>query len=95
MKHKVQGAQASTSRRSFLRKGLAVGGAGVIGALANRFPAVAKAARGGLTKTIESLERVEQKRVDHPNYPHGMGWGSEATKLLSNPSLGAVWKDLS
>jgi len=50
MKHKVQGAQASTSRRSFLRKGLAVGGAGVIGALANRFPAVAKAARGGLTK---------------------------------------------
>jgi ferritin-like protein len=30
MKHKVQGAQPSTSRRSFLRKGLAVGGAGVI-----------------------------------------------------------------
>src|SRR5215510_5006630 len=50
MKHKVQPTKASTSRRSFLRKGLAVGGAGVIGALANRFPAVAKAARGGLTK---------------------------------------------
>ena len=50
MKHKVQPAKASTSRRSFLRKGLAVGGAGVIGALANRFPAVAKAAPGGLTK---------------------------------------------
>src|SRR6266581_3245300 len=32
MEHNVQPSKASTSRRSFLRKGLAVGGAGTIGA---------------------------------------------------------------
>src|SRR5689334_4895554 len=47
MKRKVPQAKYSTSRRSFLRKGLAVGGAGVIGALAYRVPAVAGS--GGLT----------------------------------------------
>jgi hypothetical protein len=41
-----------TSRRSFLRKGLVVGGAGTIGAglLAGGFPAFAEASGGGLTK---------------------------------------------
>lgn len=47
MKHKVPQANHSTSRRSFLRQGLAVGGAGVIGALANGLPAFASS--GGLT----------------------------------------------
>src|SRR5262249_60473567 len=50
MKHKVQPAKASTSRRSFLRQGLAAGGAGVIAALVNPVPAGAKAPRGGPTK---------------------------------------------
>jgi len=51
MEHKVQHAKASTSRRSFLRKGLAVGGAGAIGAglLANGVPAFAEEESGGLT----------------------------------------------
>ncbi|HTD20968.1 MAG TPA: twin-arginine translocation signal domain-containing protein, partial [Ktedonobacteraceae bacterium] len=41
----------ATSRRSFLRKGLAVGGAGAIGAglLANGLPAFAEERSGGLT----------------------------------------------
>ncbi len=41
----------ATSRRSFLRKGLAVGGAGAIGAglLANGVPAFAEEESGGLT----------------------------------------------
>src|SRR6266566_3893539 len=40
MEHNVQSSKTSTSRRSFLRKGLAVGGAGAIGAglLANGLP---------------------------------------------------------
>jgi hypothetical protein len=40
MEHNTQSSKASTSRRSFLRKGLAVGGAGAIGAglLANGLP---------------------------------------------------------
>ena len=51
MEHNVQQAKASTSRRSFLRKGLAVGGAATIGAglLATGLPAFAKEASGGLT----------------------------------------------
>ena len=51
MKHNVEPSQASTSRRSFLRTGLAVGGAGAIGAglLANGLPAFAAAGSGGLT----------------------------------------------
>jgi hypothetical protein len=52
MKHTVQPSHASTSRRSFLRKGLVVGGAGAIGAglLTNGLPAFAAAGSGGLTK---------------------------------------------
>src|SRR5260370_30536157 len=51
MEHKVQQAKDATSRRSVLRKGLAVGGAGAIGAglLANGVPAVAEEESGGLT----------------------------------------------
>src|SRR6266478_6220203 len=51
MEHTVQQAKASTSRRSFLRKGLAVGGAATIGAglLATGVPAFAEEASGGLT----------------------------------------------
>ncbi len=51
MEHNVQQSKASTSRRSFLRTGLAVGGAGAIGAglLANGLPAFAAAGSGGLT----------------------------------------------
>src|SRR5438874_9730844 len=50
MKHKVQQAKDSTSRRSFLRQGLTLGGAGVIGALANGLPAFAEAASSSLTR---------------------------------------------
>ena len=48
----VQALQDTTSRRSFLRKGLAVGGAGAIGAglLVNGVPAFAKERSGGPTK---------------------------------------------
>jgi len=51
MEHNTQQSKDSTSRRSFLRKGLAVGGAGAIGAglLANGLPAFAEVASGGLT----------------------------------------------
>src|SRR5216683_134510 len=51
MTHTVQPSQHATSRRSFLRKGLAAGGAGAIGAalLANGVPAFAEAESGGLT----------------------------------------------
>ena len=51
MEHNVQQAKASTSRRSFLRKGLAVGGAATIGAglLVTGLPAFAEKASGGLT----------------------------------------------
>src|SRR5947199_5225431 len=50
MKHKVQQAKEFTSRRSFLRQGLTLGGAGVIGALANGLPAFAEAGSSSLTK---------------------------------------------
>jgi Ferritin-like domain len=48
----AQQSEISTSRRSFLRKGLAVGGAGAIGAglLANGLPAFAEERRGSLTQ---------------------------------------------
>src|SRR5260221_1218788 len=51
MKHQVHLSKSTTSRRSFLRKGLAVGGAGAIGAglFANGLPAFAEAESGGLT----------------------------------------------
>ncbi len=49
----------STSRRSFLGKGLAVGGAGAIGAglLANGLPAFAREKSGGLTKGDAAILR--------------------------------------
>jgi hypothetical protein len=43
MKHKVPQVSYSTSRRSFLRTGLTLGGAGVMGALANQLPSLAEA----------------------------------------------------
>jgi hypothetical protein len=51
MEHTEQPSKHATSRRSFLRKGLVVGGAGTIGAglLAAGVPAFAKEASGGLT----------------------------------------------
>jgi hypothetical protein len=51
MEHTERQSKASTSRRSFLRKGLAVAGAGTIGAglLANGLPAFAEERSGGLT----------------------------------------------
>ena len=57
MKHKVQQSKDTTSRRSFLRKGLVVAGAGVIGAgagvtgtelLTNGLPAFAAAGSSSL-----------------------------------------------
>ena len=52
MEQNTKPSQHATSRRSFLRKGLAVGGAGALGAglLTNGVPAFAKERSGGLTK---------------------------------------------
>src|SRR5215831_3861019 len=52
MEHSVQPSKGSTSRRSFLRKGLAVAGAGTIGAglLANGLPALAETDSSSLTQ---------------------------------------------
>ena len=52
MEHTVQPPKRSTSRRSFLRKGIAAGGAGAVGAtlLAGGLPAFATEASGGITK---------------------------------------------
>ncbi len=53
MKDKVQRSQNFTSRRSFLRKGLAVGGAGIFGTGllgANGLPVFAEAKSGGLSQ---------------------------------------------
>jgi hypothetical protein len=50
MEHKEQHAKGSTGRRSFLRKGLALGGAGIVGALASGLPALAEAEGGHLTR---------------------------------------------
>jgi hypothetical protein len=59
MKHTVQQSKSTTSRRSFLRKGLAVGGAGAIGAglFANGLPAFAEVESGGLTKGDAAILR--------------------------------------
>src|SRR5712691_9062009 len=59
MKHTVHLSKSTTSRRSFLRKGLAVGGAGAIGAglFANGLPAFAEAESGGLTPGAAAILR--------------------------------------
>src|SRR6266700_116385 len=59
MKHTVHLSKSTTSRRSFLRKGLAAGGAGAIGAglFANGLPAFAEAESGGLTKGDATILR--------------------------------------
>src|SRR6266699_2400305 len=59
MKHTVHLSKSTTSRRSFLRKGLAVGGAGAIGAglFANGLPAFAEAESGGHTKGDAAILR--------------------------------------
>jgi Ferritin-like domain len=55
MKRKLQHVKWLTSRRSFLRKGLTLGGAGALGALANGFPAFASS--GGLTRGDAAILR--------------------------------------
>src|SRR5947208_999991 len=52
MEYHVQALKGASSRRSFLRKGLAVGGAGILGAglLAEGVPAFAEEASGSLTR---------------------------------------------
>jgi hypothetical protein len=59
MENNVEQSHASTSRRSFLQKGLAVGGAGAIGAglLANASPAFAKANNGYLSQGDAAILR--------------------------------------
>src|SRR5215469_18424841 len=70
MKHTVQPSKSTTSRRSFLRRGLAVGGAGTIGAglltSGLSLPAFAQAESGGLTpgdaailRFLSALETLE------------------------------------
>src|SRR5438128_7975497 len=62
MEHNEQPSKASTSRRSFLRQGLAVGAAGTLGAglLANGLavPAFAQAGSGSLTKGDVAILRL-------------------------------------
>ncbi len=59
MEHNVKQSKSTTSRRSFLRGGLAVGGAGAIGAglFSNGLPAFAEAESGGLTKGDAAILR--------------------------------------
>ena len=59
MEQHAQQSEISTSRRSFLRKGLVVGGAGAIGAglLANGLPAFAEVRSGGLTSGDAAILR--------------------------------------
>jgi hypothetical protein len=59
MEHDVQQSKVSTNRRSFLRKGLAVGGAGAIGTgLLTSIPAFAKEGSGSLTKGDVAILRL-------------------------------------
>ncbi len=59
MQDNVQQAKDTTSRRSFLRRGLAVAGAGTLsaGLLANGLPAFAEVESGGLTKGDAAILR--------------------------------------
>src|SRR5438094_6550519 len=60
MEHNAQSSKDTTSRRSFLRKGLVVGGAGAIGAglLANGLPAFAEEGRASLTRGDVAILRL-------------------------------------
>src|SRR6266699_1198622 len=79
MKHTVHLSKSTTSRRSFLRKGLAVGGAGAIGAglFANGLPAFAEAESGGLTKgdaaILRFLSALEILETDLWQQYNGLG----------------------
>src|SRR5947209_18593584 len=59
MEHTVQPSKNATSRRSFLRQGLALGGAGAIGAAlaANGVPVFAQEASGSLTQGDAAILR--------------------------------------
>lgn len=57
MEHDVEQAKESTSRRSFLLKGLAVGGAIGSGLVVNGLPAFAEAGTGGLTQGDAAILR--------------------------------------
>src|SRR2546426_4989476 len=59
MEHTVQPSKNATSRRSFLRQGLALGGAGAIGAalVANGLPVFAEEASGSLTQGDAAILR--------------------------------------
>src|SRR2546429_9339119 len=60
MSQEEKSMETSTSRRSFLRKGLVVGGTGAIGAglLSSGLPAFAQESSGGLTKGDVAILRV-------------------------------------
>jgi hypothetical protein len=69
IEHNVQSSKDTTSRRSFLRKGFAVGGAGAIGAglLANGLPlpAFAEEGRVSLTRGDVAILRFLAERYEH------------------------------
>jgi len=69
MEQHAQHSKLITSRRSFLNKGLAVGGAGVIGAglLANGLPVFAEESRASLTSgDIAILRFLSQPKSSKP-----------------------------
>jgi hypothetical protein len=66
MKRSVQHMKASTSRRSFLRQGLTLGGAGALGVLANGLPALAESSglTAGDAAILRFLSAVETLETD-------------------------------
>src|SRR6266702_389213 len=64
MEQETTPSKDTISRRSFLRRGLAVGGAGAIGAglLANGLPAFAETGSGGLTQGDAAILRFLSDR---------------------------------
>ena len=67
MEHNVRQTKHSTSRRSFLRKGFAVGGAISAGLLANGLPlpAFAEEGRASLTRGDVAILRFVAERYEH------------------------------